>query len=57
MLPETYKSRVKDAAPRISFDVADRAWDGGGGRALSSHAASHPYPEISPVAPGSNELF
>ena len=55
MLPRTYKSRVKDAAPRIGLDVADGAWDGGGGTALSSHAASQLYPEISP--PSSHELF
>lgn len=56
MLPKTYKSRVKDAAPRMVLDVADRAWDEDGGTALSSHAASQLYTEISSVAPSSYEL-
>lgn len=54
---QTYKSKVKDAAPRAGFDVVVRAWDGGGGKALSSHAGSQLRPEISPVAPSSHELF
>lgn len=57
MLPRTYKSRVKGAAPRTGLDVADGAWDGSGGTAWSSHTASQLYPEISPVAPSSHELF